>query len=433
MNYFRHLIESKRGELFCRLIMVCRRFGLTNKNSIKVLQQLLAITDQYGCIPSLFVTADLLYHHPSLTEVMAAHEIDVCLHGHYHIDHSLMKMKAQREEIRKGVETFRKHGIQVSGFRAPFLRFNEDTPKAAMENDLSFVSHTCMLYSQGACRRLVWGCDNARNLVEKFYTRKRYTREPSIPCLQAGCLDIPVSLPDDEILVDRIKIHDVSVLTEVWLDMLEASHRNGELFNFICHPERGDYVLRPLEKLLEKARNQGDVWVASLDDISRWWKKRATSEFWSIVEHDGAYEVKTNIVDESSVALQHPGGKLEFIKHDGSGTFIVHGALKPVIGVSEECSTENITCLRKEGFAVEPCWEPSKLALVLDANHTGNMSHRQLLETVTQAKGPLLRFWRWPYPYESALAVTVDIDALNLGDFIRRAYYFFRTANTSRP
>ena len=38
----------------------------------------------------------------------------------------------------------------------------------------------------------------------------------------------------------------------------------------------------------------------------------------------------------------------------------------------------------------------------------------------------LLRFWRWPDRFKSALAITADVDAITLWDFVRRARHFLR-------
>lgn len=427
MNYFRHLIESKGAiNLIGRMFMLVERFGMTHRRSIQAMRRIVEVSGRYGCKPSFFITADLLDHHKCLVDLISTHEIDLCLHGYHHIDHALLSRRDQTEEISRGVEEFRRLGMRIGGFRAPFLRFNDDTPKAVVDSDLLWVSNTCMLSREESCSSLVNGSDSARNLLEGFYTGKRHSEEPSIPFLRYGCVDIPVSLPDDEMLIDRIKIQDSARLAHIWLDMLDGAHRDGELFNFIFHPERVPYVSEPLEKLLQKARSHGDVWIASLDDIGKWWKKRAAFEFRSIVGNCGKYTVETNITDDHCLVLQHPDGRMEFPEHNGNGTFVVEAPLRPVIGVSQDCGPETLLCLKKEGFPVESCADPHMVASVLNGCHPRDLSHRGLLDVVGQANGPVLRFWRWPGRYRSALAISVDVDAITLFDFVRRVYWFLK-------
>ena len=79
-------------------------------------------------------------------------------------------------------------------------------------------------------------------------------------------------MPDDEMLIDRLGLTDKHLLHEIWQDLLHTAHQKGELFNLLLHPERLDYFAKPLDMLLEEAANQANLWVCSLDDISRWYQ-----------------------------------------------------------------------------------------------------------------------------------------------------------------
>jgi len=45
-----------------------------------------------------------------------------------------------------------------------------------------------------------------------------------------------------------------------------------------------------------------------------------------------------------------------------------------------------------------------------------------VLDAIESGTGPLVRVWRWPDGARSALAVTGDIDALTLRDFVVRSW-----------
>ncbi len=116
---------------------------------------------------------------------------------------------------------------------------------------------------------------------------------------------------------------------------------------------------------------------------------------------------------------------MEFLRPDSNSTFILQTSLRPVIGVTQGSNDKDVHCLINEGFVVEPESEPGQCAFVLDSS--SSLNSRQLLETVNQARGPLLRFWRWPDQYKSALAITADVDAITIWDFVRRAHHFYKT------
>ena len=140
----------------------------------------------------------------------------------------------------------------------------QETAKAATENGLDWVSHSTMLFDGNGCIMDQVKRGRVNHLLDSFYFARSQKDEPSLPNWGPHCLEIPVSLPEDEFLVDRLGIRDSKKLTSTWLDMLETSHQKGELFNFIFHPERFDLVEKSLDALLQSARSQGDIWICSL-------------------------------------------------------------------------------------------------------------------------------------------------------------------------
>ena len=152
MSYIKHLLASKGAtNLLSRALMIYRRFGFTRKKSKEALQRIHEITARHGCTPSFFITAELLDKHSDLIKEIAVNGTHMGLHGHHHIDYCLMSGAAQSEDIARGLDKFRKLGLSVSGFRAPFLRSNAETNKAATNNGLNWVSHSTMLFDGNGC------------------------------------------------------------------------------------------------------------------------------------------------------------------------------------------------------------------------------------------------------------------------------------------
>ena len=435
MNYLQHLLDSKgRANLVSRAAMICRRFGLTRRKSRETLERILEITAKYAYKPSFFITADLLDHHSELIREITRNRTHVGLHGHHHIDHAQMSGTVQKYEIARGLEKFKACNIPVSGFRGPFLRFNADTAKAANDSGISWVTHSVMLLDHNARTASLTACSAVRHLLEDFYVQESHGATPSLPCWGPHCLEIPVSLPDDEVLVDRIQIHDPDELTAIWSSMLESTRQEGELFNLLFHPERIEFLAKPLDGLLEKANSYRDLWLCSLDDIAQWWKERATFSFEIKPplpqtsnlgpQTSGVFQVTPRCNSTASIALQQPGGRTESIRPGTDGTFSVHSSFRPVIRISPGFCDKDTPCLTNDGFVVEHDGDPSRCSFALEG--TCSKDIRQLLEAVKKAQGPLLRFARWPAGYRSAMAVSADVDAITLWDFVRRAWYFIR-------
>jgi len=332
----------------------------------------------------------------------------------------------QADEITRGLKKLEDHGIPVSGFRAPFLRFNEETAKAVVDSGLFWSSHSVMLFQNNPCCQKINECSNAKNLLEGFYTREPYEKQPSLPMWKNEVLEIPVSLPDDELMVDRLGMRRPDKITRVWLDMLSESNEQGELFNLIFHPERFDCVAKPLDALLEKAVSLGNVWIASLDEIGRWWRDRAACSFEITPNGPHGYQVTSRGNAGASIALQRPDGGAELIEVESNSTFNLEGRLRPTVGVSSGFCDKGAPCLLNEGFVVEAGRDHASCAVSLDGSCPNN--RRRVLEILKTARSPLLRVTRWPHGYRSALAITLDLDAIILWDFVRRAWYFHKTA-----
>jgi peptidoglycan/xylan/chitin deacetylase (PgdA/CDA1 family) len=426
MGYLDHLLTSKGWtHIPRRLCMIANRFGLGSLTSRRALEQFLEITGAHGCRPTLCITADLLDHHGPIIEDICGRDVDIGLHGRYHIDHSLLSSEAQVREIAAGIANFKNIGIQVSGFRAPFLRFNEATGRAVVANNLLWASNSVMYCEGAGCSELLKKSTSVQALRE-FYTYRSFAKEPSLPRWEwgTGCLKIPILVPDDEMLVDRLRIREPTKITDIWLRMLNVSHQQGELFTLLIHPERMDWVAKAMDTLLKTARDLGDVWVASLDEISRWWHERARASVEVSDSHHGTFRVAVRGPRALTVYIQNPVGAAELVTLAKDGSFTLRSGFRPVIGIPADCDDGVRASLRNEGFLLEPENGRSQCSFTLN-DHT-SAHHRLLLESLTQAHGPLVRLWRWPNRFRSALAITADLDAITLWDFVRRARHFHR-------
>jgi len=423
MNYLEHLVRSKGADkILSRALSICRRFGFTSTKISRALHEIVRISSAHGCKPTFFVTASLLDSHRQEMMGLLNKKLQVGLHGNYHIDHARLPGKTQQTEMTIGVEKLKSLGIDVAGFRGPFLRFNDATGKAVTDSGLAWSSHHSLLFHDKVFMEPFSQSKNARNLIHGFYVNESLAETPSLPFYGSDCLEIPVCLPDDEILVDRLGIHDETLLIEIWTQLLDFTYRSGELFNLLIHAERIDQIATPLDALLADSARRKGVWMASLGDIAQWWKQRSTFSFKVDPSGEDCYEVTANATKEASVLLEHPDGRTEYIEPESGGHFRVSSSFRPTVFVTPDAPNKAVRWLSNEGYALEREGNPDRCAFVL--NDSCPETVRDLLAELCRGKGPALRFGRWPHRYRSALSVSLDLDAFTMLDFLRRANHF---------
>jgi hypothetical protein len=77
--------------------------------------------------------------------------------------------------------------------------------------------------------------------------------------------------------------------------------------------------------------------------------------------------------------------------------------------------------LAEEGLPFEVSNDRDRYGAFVDVRES-DWGEADVLDTIEAAPGPLVRLWRWPRSARSALAVTGDVDALTLRDFIVRSW-----------
>ena len=250
-----------------------------------------------------------------------------------------------------------------------------------------------------------------------------------IPRMHGDIVRIPIALPDDEILIDRLGIRDPNVISQLWSEILENTHERGHIFVLQLHPERLPICREPMEMLLDKALNsKGDVWVTGMKEVAQWWKEKSQFEFTFESVPRRGYRVHCKCTDRATIlarngnrsASQEPFyrdyykiGEMEFLVESGS--------LKPCIGVHPQCSQELLKFLGDEGFPYEVSDNSAGYSLFLKGYETfGRKNEVDLLRRIEESPNPIVRYWLWPDGKRSAFATSHDLDCMTLTDFLFR-------------
>jgi peptidoglycan/xylan/chitin deacetylase (PgdA/CDA1 family) len=367
----------------------------------------------YDAAPSLPITAAVLDRNPQVAHGLAGRGVELCVHGLVHNDLSELSPETQREQIEQAVAVFTKHGVSFEGFRSPYLRYNEGTLSAVRALDFEYDSNLPFYWEP---ERLVRDLDASqadglrRGL--RFYNPVRFPHERSLPRFAEGLVEIPVSLPDDEILLDRMGLSPQRI-GETWQQMAGLALERGELLTIQLHPERIALLRESLRRVLDFASASGGFWITTMAEIAAWWKERTPLAIDVTDAGRGKYEVKQPVGTRSQLELVVPAtGTRQTIET----RTVVASEKKPVIGVHPASALHLRHRIRDLGYCIDESEDSKMYPYYVGGDDPAAEVERRIIDL----DHPLVADTFWPAPHKAALAVTGDIDCLTLGDFIRR-------------
>lgn len=389
-----------------------------------------AVTEKLGCVPSFPLTAVTLKRHPKLIRKLSGKGVEFVVHGYTHTDYKSLSSEEQTRHFRKAIDTFRECQIPFTGFRAPYLRVSEKTTK--LLGNLEFLYDSSHVICWDVVKQNGYsqhGWSEYSRLLD-FYQARGAQDYLALPRFMNGLVEIPVSIPDDEAMIDRLGIRDEEEITKVWQAILEKTYGRGELFTIQLHPERISLCESALANIVQQARTLNPpVWVTTLGEIATWWNERDKFSLEVNSEGNGRYRVKADCSEKSTLLLSNC--KANVLKTEWSSgyqstsarDFVIESPKRPTIGVGRDSSQEAITFLKSEGFVVERSDQPDNYGIYLDDLADFQVTdEKPLSEKIERSGAPLLRYWRWPYLTRSALAISGDIDAMTLIDFVLRVF-----------
>jgi peptidoglycan/xylan/chitin deacetylase (PgdA/CDA1 family) len=383
---------------------------------VRRLRVMLEITLAAGFRPTCPITATVLARHPRGAMELAEGGMELAVHGLRHNDHLAESAATQSREIAEAVRLFEECGLQPKGFRAPYLRANAATAAAVRAVGLTYQSDTAIAFPVPGL-----GTSVTPSVYQRALTMYRAADGRSVttrPSVVDGIVRIPVAIPDDEMLVDRLHFSEAAC-ARAWHSILETTHARGDLFTMQIHPERIDRSASALASVIERASSaEGGVWLARLDEIADWWLARHSCRIEMRIVGDGRAEFVVH--GDPRVRMSLVGGAQPIppdLRHKRALVLPVDPM--PAISVEPGTSESILQFLHDDGYLVVRDRPAPQSALHLDrrAHHVGELSMRR---SITTGEHAVLALDRWPAGYRSALAVTGDIDALTVQDFWHR-------------
>ncbi len=440
MNLISFSIRTKGIHNFARrLWTVFTRFGITESRTRRALLSTIETLCQYDAAPTFFIPAVVLRRHHKLLAEISRCDAEIGIHGYVHNDYRSLSEAKQFKQTEQAISLFRSTNTPYQGFRNPYLGWTEESLTVFTSLNFTYESNEAIIHDVIDLDLLApvirSGYEKSLALFQAL-TCNAYTLRPHF---EGPLVRIPTSIPDDEMLFDRLRITEPEEVGDIWSKVMQRVYDFGGVYTLNLHPERAVPCKQALTKLLYYADNRPlPVWLARLQDIAQWWKERSrfrlvitplAFERWQVhaICSPRATLLARNLTVENQPVNAWHGNNKRLHACD----CIVNATLCPCIGLSSQTPREVADVLHELGYpVVQSTQEESSLyALYLDLPEGFGTTREEqvqkrslLLQKIEQLDAPLLYFGCWPDGNRAALAITGDIDSVTIQDFFLRIF-----------
>jgi len=244
-----------------RAAVLPERYSLGAARIRARLKEMTECLGRWDMVPTIPATASALDRHPEIVREIAG--VDHAIHGYRHVAYASRPGREQAGDLDRAIESFTRHGLKCHGFRAPYLSADETTLALLQERRFLFDSSGRQFLLPQSHPL----ADEAMRLATVRY--HEVVRGPILPEARGSLVEIPVALPDDEILVDGLEISNPSTLTDVFMAMFREARSSGSLLVLQVHPERFHLCLEAVRSVLTEATEVG-AWKATLSEVATW-------------------------------------------------------------------------------------------------------------------------------------------------------------------
>ncbi len=438
MNLVFFSLKTKGAHNFTRrLWTVFTRFGFSEARTSRALHTIIDVLRTHNAAPTFFIPAVVLRRHPTLMTKIARHGAEVGIHGYVHNDYRTLSTTEQYAQTKQAIAVFEKNRMAYQGFRNPYLGWTEEALRVFTTLGFTYESNEAVLHAvidlDGLQPALKSGYEKSLKLFQAMPCNAFTLR----PHFEGTLLRIPTSIPDDEMIFDRLRITDAQEVGRIWSSIMQRVYDLGGIYTLNLHPERGMLCEPALKLLLDHAQSQTlPVWMARLDDVAQWWKERAHFKLQITPQTPGHWRVEATCTPRVTLLARHLevegqpvtpwyGADVRLPGHQCT----VQAARCPCIALSPQTPQEIMDFLHEQGYpAVYGSQEEAATyALYLDmpagsgTSRQEQMQQRSLLvEQIEALDAPLIRFAPWPDGCRAALAISGDIDSITIQDFFLR-------------
>lgn len=438
MNLLFFSIKTKGLHNFIRRIWtVFTRFGFSETQTRQALYAVIDTLQGYNAAPTFFIPAIVLGRHPELLASVASSGAEIGIHGYVHNDYRSLSKLEQFQQTKEAISVFERTRIAFQGFRNPYLGWTEDALAIFSELGFTYESNEAILHDVIDPDQLTPMLRSGFEKSLMLFQAIPYNAYTLRPHFEGALLRVPISIPDDEMLFDRLRITNAHEIGRIWSAIMQRVYDLGGLYVLNLHPERGILCRQALIMLLSyAARRPIPVWVACLKDIAQWWEEHRRFTLSITPLSPGYWQIETACTDRAVLLARHlevedqptcawTGGDFRIQAHNCT----VKAARCPCIGLSTHTPQYVHDFLREQGYPTISCslQEANQYAAYLDIPEGLGTSREEqiqrrgsLVTQIEQLAAPLVHFACWPAGSHAALAVTGDIDSVTVQDFFLR-------------
>lgn len=439
LNLVAFSIKTKGGRNFARrLWTVFSRFGFSEKRNRRSLETVIQELKRYHAAPTFFIPAIVLQRHPDLLASISRAGAEIGVHGYVHNDYRLLPKDAQQAQTSRAISVFKAVNMPFQGFRNPYLGWSEDSIGVFEDLGFGYESNEAVLHEVVDLTSL------SPTILDGY--QKSLSLYRALPCnpyalrphFEGKLLRIPTSIPDDEMLFDRLRITTGKEVGHIWSQVMRRVYDLEGVYVLNLHPERGVLCQQALSTLLRAASSQPrSVWITRLDEIATWWKERRAFSFNIQRQQSDIWKISVDCTERATILARNLQFKGEVTtapwnEHEirvDARTFTVQAERCPTLGISHETPDEVLSFLQEQGYPALRASEAEcedythylHLPEGLGTSRAEQFSNRaRLVQQIEELDTPLLRFACWPSGHQAALSISGDIDSVTIQDFFLR-------------
>ncbi|GEM_PF-4306335 len=236
-----------------RSATLLKRYGMTSKKLENNLQEYISLAEDFNAGVTFPITATTLKNNMDSIFSLKAKHVEWAIHGYIHVEYDNLAPQVIDTHIKKAISIFHEAKINPLGFRAPYLKFDSKKLRILKKNGLIYdSSRSYLIENYPGLKKIV----EYYNPMEKWKITKTN-----------GVYEIPVTLPDDEIFIDRLGMRDKQ-LSKHLLEVVKKSLKAGVIPVLQLHPERWQIFKGALEKVMLWA-TENEIKMVTLYELTK--------------------------------------------------------------------------------------------------------------------------------------------------------------------
>jgi len=181
-----------------------------------IIDNILNVMQRYETGFTFPTVASVARQKPELLKKIIDSKSEIAIHGYKHLKYSLLSHENQLKDVKKAIEEYKKLGVSIRGFRAPYCSYDEYTPRIL--NELDFSWDAGIGYSPGNRER------------REMFRVKIDGRDSNFLC-------IPLSKWSDDLMIDEHN-YSTNEMVRVLNQTLDEACKNRAVVMFDLHPIR---------------------------------------------------------------------------------------------------------------------------------------------------------------------------------------------------